>query len=133
VFDRGADRGPLNQLVATLTPFQDDLYLGTAIQGGGYDRVNGVGPAAGEVLRDGTDRARAIENDRAGACRTLVESQHKLDAVLFPGWSGAAIAAKAGYPSVQVPAAHPYCPGQSYGGFDVPGLQPAQFSVVHCG
>jgi amidase len=30
--------------------------------------------------------------------------QHKLDAVLFPGSSGAAIAAKAGYPSVQVPA-----------------------------
>ena len=30
--------------------------------------------------------------------------QHKLDAVLFPGWSGASIAAKAGYPSVQVPA-----------------------------
>src|SRR5262249_37752757 len=29
---------------------------------------------------------------------------HKLDAVLFPGWSGASIAAKAGYPSVQVPA-----------------------------
>jgi amidase len=31
-------------------------------------------------------------------------NMHKLDAVLFPGWSGAAIAAKAGYPSVQVPA-----------------------------
>ena len=30
--------------------------------------------------------------------------RHKLDAVLFPGWSGASIAAKAGYPSVQVPA-----------------------------
>jgi amidase len=30
--------------------------------------------------------------------------EHKLDAVLFPGVSGAAIAAKAGYPSVQVPA-----------------------------
>jgi len=29
---------------------------------------------------------------------------HKLDAVLFPATSGAAIAAKAGYPSVQVPA-----------------------------
>jgi amidase len=28
---------------------------------------------------------------------------HKLDAVLFPGTAGAAIAAKAGYPSVQVP------------------------------
>jgi amidase len=30
--------------------------------------------------------------------------QHRLDAVLFPGATGAAIAAKAGYPSVQVPA-----------------------------
>src|SRR5207237_3638683 len=30
--------------------------------------------------------------------------EHRLDAVLFPAISGAAIAAKAGYPSVQVPA-----------------------------
>jgi amidase len=30
--------------------------------------------------------------------------RHRLDAVLFPGTTGAAIAAKAGYPSVQVPA-----------------------------
>ncbi|MBI3702792.1 MAG: amidase [Rhizobiales bacterium] len=30
--------------------------------------------------------------------------RHKLDAVLFPGTTGASIAAKAGYPSVQVPA-----------------------------
>jgi amidase len=30
--------------------------------------------------------------------------EHRLDAVLFPATSGAAIAAKAGYPSVQVPA-----------------------------
>jgi amidase len=30
--------------------------------------------------------------------------RHQLDAVLFPGTAGAAIAAKAGYPSVQVPA-----------------------------
>ena len=30
--------------------------------------------------------------------------RHRLDAVLFPGAAGAAIAAKAGYPSVQVPA-----------------------------
>jgi amidase len=30
--------------------------------------------------------------------------RHRLDAVLFPGWSGASIAAKAGYPSVLVPA-----------------------------
>jgi len=42
------------------------------------------------------------------AARTLgldaYMTQHKLDAVLFPGAAGAAIAAKAGYPSVQVPA-----------------------------
>jgi amidase len=31
---------------------------------------------------------------------------HKLDAVLFPGNAGAAIAARAGYPSVQVPAGY---------------------------
>jgi amidase len=31
-------------------------------------------------------------------------ARHRLDAVLFPGAAGAAIAAKAGYPSVQVPA-----------------------------
>jgi amidase len=31
-------------------------------------------------------------------------TRHKLDAVVFPGTAGAAIAAKAGYPSVQVPA-----------------------------
>ncbi|MBC9883206.1 amidase [Bradyrhizobium sp. INPA01-394B] len=31
-------------------------------------------------------------------------NQHRLDAVLFPGATGAAIAAKAGYPSVMVPA-----------------------------
>lgn len=30
-------------------------------------------------------------------------NQHRLDAVLFPGATGAAIAAKAGYPSVMVP------------------------------
>jgi amidase len=31
-------------------------------------------------------------------------TQHKLDAVVFSGTTGASIAAKAGYPSVQVPA-----------------------------
>jgi amidase len=31
-------------------------------------------------------------------------AHHRLDAVVFPGMAGAAIAAKAGYPSVQVPA-----------------------------
>ena len=37
--------------------------------------------------------------------------RHRLDAVLFPGAAGAAIAAKAGYPSVQVPAGFVSVPG----------------------
>jgi amidase len=37
--------------------------------------------------------------------------RHRLDAVLFPGAVGAAIAAKAGYPSVQVPAGFVSAPG----------------------
>ena len=41
--------------------------------------------------------------------------RHRLDAVLFPGASGAAIAAKAGYPSIQVPAG-------LVGGIGAPGL-----------
>jgi amidase len=42
--------------------------------------------------------------------------RHRLDAVLFPGVAGAAIAAKAGYPSVQVPAGFVSTPGMA----DVP-------------
>ena len=49
----------------------------------------------------------ARENDvRAARSRGLdaYMDEHRLDAVLFPGTAGASIAAKAGYPSVQVPA-----------------------------
>lgn len=51
VIDRGAGRGSLNQGIAAMCSFGDDLYLGTGIQCGGYDRVHNVGPAAFEVLR----------------------------------------------------------------------------------
>src|SRR3954452_8929440 len=44
--------------------------------------------------------------------------RHRLDAVLFPGASGAAIAAKAGYPSIQVPAG--FVPGVAAGGIAAP-------------
>jgi amidase len=33
-------------------------------------------------------------------------ARERLDALVFPGWSGAAIGAKAGYPSVIVPAGY---------------------------
>jgi hypothetical protein len=55
LIDRGAGRGPLNQAVASMQPFRGALYLGTGIQGGGQDRVNGIGPAAAEILRVNPD------------------------------------------------------------------------------
>jgi hypothetical protein len=51
VLHSGAFRGPLNQAVASMQVFRDALYLGTGIQGGGYDRVHGIGPAPAELLR----------------------------------------------------------------------------------
>lgn len=51
VVDRGADRGPHNQAIGCFAPHGDAMYIGTGIQNGGYDRLNSVGPAAGEILR----------------------------------------------------------------------------------
>jgi len=51
VLDKGAGRGRINQGVLALCEFKGALYVGTCIQDGGYDRVNRVGPAAGEIIR----------------------------------------------------------------------------------
>jgi hypothetical protein len=51
VADSGFDRGPLNEAIAGFASFQGDLYVGTGIQYGGYDRFNNIGPAAAEVIR----------------------------------------------------------------------------------
>ncbi|MBX7073132.1 MAG: hypothetical protein K1X71_08280 [Pirellulales bacterium] len=51
ILDHGAGRGPFNQAVLSMAAFQGNLYIGTAIQNGGHDRSNNIGPAAGEVLR----------------------------------------------------------------------------------
>lgn len=51
VIEKGAYRGPLNQIVATMQAFKGALYVGTGIQGGGYDRINNIGPAAAELIR----------------------------------------------------------------------------------
>jgi nucleoside-diphosphate-sugar epimerase len=51
VLERGAQRGPHNEMVISMCPFQGALYIGTGIQNGGYDRTNGVGPAAAELIR----------------------------------------------------------------------------------
>ncbi len=78
---------------------------------------------AGKALRYGQDLFLASEQTRGDLSELEYKSaramdlmaakdrgmdaymnQHRLDAVAFPGASGAAIAAKPGYPSVQVPA-----------------------------
>ncbi|HYR88125.1 MAG TPA: hypothetical protein VE422_28865 [Terriglobia bacterium] len=51
VLDLGAFRGNFNEGVLAMCPFKDALYTGTCIQDGGFDRVNRVGPAAGEIIR----------------------------------------------------------------------------------
>jgi hypothetical protein len=51
VCDQGFDRGPLNEAIAGFAAFRGDLYVGTGIQYGGYDRFHNIGPAAAEVIR----------------------------------------------------------------------------------
>ena len=51
VVERGAYRGPLSEIAMSLCPFNGALYVGSAIQNGGYDRYNLVGPASGEIIR----------------------------------------------------------------------------------
>jgi hypothetical protein len=51
VIERGAYRGILNQCALSMYPFKGALYVGGAIQGGGIDRQNKVGPAPPELIR----------------------------------------------------------------------------------
>lgn len=57
VIERGAWRGPLNQCVLSMYPFKGALYVGSAIQGGGIDRQNNVGPAPPEMIRIHPDKS----------------------------------------------------------------------------
>ncbi len=51
VIDCGAYRGQYNQCVLSMYPFKGSLYVGSAIQGGGIDRQNKIGPAPPELIR----------------------------------------------------------------------------------
>ncbi|HEB51400.1 MAG TPA: class I SAM-dependent methyltransferase [Desulfobulbus sp.] len=55
VLTRGAYRGQTNQIAMTLRAFGDHLYVGSAIQHGGYDRNNRIGPAPQELVRINRD------------------------------------------------------------------------------
>lgn len=51
VIERGAYRGPLNQIAVCMRPFKGALYVGSGIQNGGHDLVNKIGPGASELIR----------------------------------------------------------------------------------
>jgi hypothetical protein len=51
VITNGGYRGNLNELAISMCPFKGALYVGTAIQNGGYDRTYNIGPAAPELIR----------------------------------------------------------------------------------
>src|SRR4029077_1916473 len=110
------------ELKHDLNAYLRDLATGTGIRGLAdiiaFNQAN-----ADRALRFGQDiflAAEATRGDlsdleyisarqvdrRAARALGLAASmdRHQLDAVLSPGTAGAAIAAKAGYPSVQVPA-----------------------------
>lgn len=57
ILERGAWRGPLNQIALSLYPFKGALYIGTGIQGGGVDKQNNIGPGAAELLRVYEDKS----------------------------------------------------------------------------
>jgi amidase len=110
------------ELKHDLNLYLRDWATGTAMQSLA-DIISFNAANSGRALRFGQDIFFAAEATRGDlseleyvsaramdlrASRTLgldaYMDQHRLDAVLFPGTAGAPIAAKAGYPSVQVPA-----------------------------
>ena len=72
--------------------FGQDIFLASEASEGGLDAIEYVAARRMDIRA-----ARTLGID-------AYMDQHRLDAILFPGRAGAAIAAKAGYPSVQVPA-----------------------------
>lgn len=72
--------------------FGQDLFLASEATEGGLDAVEYVAARRMDIRA-----ARTLGID-------AYMDEHRLDAILFPGRQGAAVAAKAGYPSVQVPA-----------------------------
>jgi amidase len=67
----------------------------------------------GDRVKYEADRAKDVRLSGAEGIDAAIK-QHKLDALLFPGPSGAAIAAKPGYPTVIVPFG--FVPNRPFGG-----------------
>jgi amidase len=72
--------------------FGQDIFLASEATEGGLDAIEYIAARQMDIR---ATRALGID---------AYMDQHRLDAILFPSRFGASIAAKAGYPSVQVPA-----------------------------
>jgi len=70
----------------------------------GQDLFLAAEATRGDLSEPEYQSARAMDLMAARRGIDTYMSRHRLDAVVFPGASGAAVAAKPGYPSVQVPA-----------------------------
>jgi amidase len=96
---RGAGMGTMADIIAfnaahagrTLR-FGQDIFLASQATEGGLDAIEYIAA-----------RRMDIRATRTLGIDAYMDA-HRLDAILFPANSGAAVAAKAGYPSVQVPA-----------------------------
>jgi amidase len=82
----------------------NEAHAGRALRFG-QDLFLAAEATRGDLREPEYRSARAMDLRASGALGLdAYMDAHRLDAVLFPGAAGAAIAAKAGYPSVQVPA-----------------------------
>jgi amidase len=72
--------------------FGQDIFLASQATEGGLDAIEYIAARQMDIR---ASRRLGID---------AYMDEHRLDAILFPGRNGAAVAAKAGYPSVQVPA-----------------------------
>jgi 1-acyl-sn-glycerol-3-phosphate acyltransferase len=84
VLHMGAYRGNLSEGVLSLCVFSGALYVGTAIQDGGYDREYRVGPSPGEVVRVFPDDTWEVV---AGTARLTPEGVKAPISGLRPGFN----------------------------------------------
>jgi hypothetical protein len=83
VIDQGAYRGPLNQIAACMMVFNDALYVGSAIQNSGYDIINRIGPAPGELIRIFADDSWELV---VGSPRQTPQGEKRPISYLQPGF-----------------------------------------------
>jgi amidase len=96
------DRAPVKTLAALREWNRSHQSAGTLKYGQAQLDNSDEMDLAADRARYEADRAKDLALSRTEGIDAVMQ-KHKLDALIFPGGSGAAIAAKAGYPTVIVP------------------------------